>query len=79
MKFRIRQVYEKKKDSFEGIYKGHHIHCYVDTENGCWYIIVTDKTGMTAYDGWWRDSEDKSVDHAIEEALRGSMLLKESK
>jgi hypothetical protein len=40
-----------------------------------WYIRVTAPDGCYIYDGWWRDSEDKSSADAIEEAKRGAGLL----
>lgn len=39
-----------------------------------WYITVTDPAGGYLYDGWWRDSEDKTLVEAIAEAKRGAML-----
>ena len=39
-----------------------------------WYIIVTDRTGGTRYDGYWRDSEDKTEAEALAEAKKGACI-----
>jgi len=72
MKPRIKIVYKKTATSFHGRYKGYLLNLFVDEANGCWYIIVTALDGCYAYDGWWRDSEYKTVDEAILEAIRGA-------
>jgi hypothetical protein len=42
---------------------------------GWWYITVRCPDGGLAYDGWWRDSDDKSLADAVAEAFKGARLL----
>lgn len=40
-----------------------------------WYILVWDEeSGMADYDGWWPDSQGKSMRDAMREACRGSLV-----
>lgn len=68
-------IFSKTPVSFYGAYKGHTVDITKD-ELG-FYIIVKDPSGEYCYDGWWRDSFDgsKTIDNAIEEALKGAMLI----
>lgn len=43
-----------------------------------WYITVRVHEAGFIYDGWWRDSEDKTLAEAVEEAFRGACLLEQS-
>lgn len=76
-RYRITQRVEKTDDHFHAIYKGRDIQ--IDREpDGSFYIIVTDlESGMHDYDGWWQESRysTKTIDEAIEEALKGAMLV----
>lgn len=42
-----------------------------------WYIIVKHPNGGALYDGWWHDSEEKSLAEAVQEAVRGADLVQE--
>lgn len=42
-----------------------------------WYIIVKHPDGGSLYDGWWNDSEEKSLAEAVQEAVRGACLVPE--
>lgn len=42
-----------------------------------WYIIVKHPDGGALYDGWWNDSEEKSLAEAVQEAVRGAGLVPE--
>lgn len=42
-----------------------------------WYIIVKHPDGGALYDGWWSDSEEKSLAEAVQEAVRGACLVPE--
>lgn len=55
------------------MYKKHHIKI---TREGyfLFYITFTDKTGISSYDGYY-NSDTASMNEAIEEALRGGMLI----
>lgn len=74
-RFRVRTD-EQWENGFYGRYKGHAIGIERDHPNSEWYIVVTAPNGLPAYDGWWRDSKHKPIREAIEQALRGSLLLK---
>lgn len=59
---------------FQGRYKQHDIDLMRSDWNACWYIRVRAPDGCYAYDGYWRDSEGKSLDDAITEACHGAGL-----
>ena len=68
------QQFERTEDSFIGRYKQHDIR--IDREEGKnWYIAVQSPSGLYAYDGYWIDSQWKSLDDAIYEACTGTQLL----
>jgi len=46
-----------------------------DDRAGDWYITVRVYEAGLIYDGWWRDSADKTLAEAVEEAFRGACLL----
>lgn len=56
------------------MYKRHQIH--LEKESPCkdWYIQVVAPDGCYAYDGWWRDSADKTEHEASAEAKRGARI-----
>jgi hypothetical protein len=76
-RYRITQRVEKTEDHFHAVYKGRDIQ--IDREDdGSFYIIVTHiESGMHDYDGWWDESRHfiRTIDEAIEEALKGAMLV----
>jgi hypothetical protein len=65
---------EREENRFDGMYKGHEIRIQRDDDRQDWYIAVRDQGGYYVYDGYWRDSSDKSLDDAIIEACQGAML-----
>lgn len=67
-------VLERSENYFEGRYKQHDIRIDRTARNPNWYIVVRGPDGCYACDGWWRDSADKTMDEAILEACRGSLL-----
>ena len=67
------QQFERTDDSFLGRYKQHDIR--IDRESGKnWYIAVQAPSGLYAYDGYWLNSQWKSMDDAISEACTGAQL-----
>lgn len=56
-------------------YEDHSILLQKESENDDWYIIVHSDAGYS-YDGWWRDSADKTQNEAFAEALNGACLKK---
>ena len=60
--------------TFEGLHRGHYFDLSRESESDRWYIRVSAPDGCRTYDGWWRDSEGKSVDEAITEACHGSCI-----
>ncbi len=67
------QQFERTEDEFVGRYKQHDIR--IGREDGRnWYIAVQAPSGLYAYDGYWLDSWNKSMDDAIAEACTGAML-----
>lgn len=55
-------------------FKRHRIALTRDGYDKDWYIQVTAPDGGYVYDGWWRDSADKTAAQALEEAKRGALL-----
>ena len=77
--YRIRDVLKRTENEFFANYKGCTVQ--VDREEdpcpgGYFYIIVTTHGGGHLYDGWWGD-EEHTLDDAIKQALRGSLLAEE--
>lgn len=67
------QQFERDDNSFCGRYKQHDIR--IDREDGRnWYIAVQAPSGLYAYNGYWLDSQWKSLDEAIVEACTGAQL-----
>lgn len=54
-------------------YRKHDIHLNRKPGRN-WYIQVIAPDGQYAYDGFWRDSEGKSIKEAALEALNGACL-----
>jgi hypothetical protein len=66
------KVLETTPEHLHATHKGANIH--IDREDdGRFYIIVTWKDGSTMYDGWAPEGVG-SMEDALKEALRGSML-----
>ncbi|RQM48666.1 hypothetical protein EHZ19_10710 [Paraburkholderia bannensis] len=42
---------------------------------GCWYIRVKHPNGCYVCDGWWSNSEDKTLEEAVAQAFHGADLL----
>lgn len=68
------QVNHKSRDYFDGSFDGHDISISKDHREDDFYIVVTSPDGTHAYDGWWNDSKDATIDEAVEEALDGAQL-----
>lgn len=68
------QTVVRETNEFQGRYKGHDLDLMRDGRFSRWYIRVRDPRGCYAYDGWWAESAGKSLDEAIEEALKGACL-----
>lgn len=74
MKLPRMQRVESESENYWGNYKGHRIHCSRENEQSNWYIWVYVPDGRLAYDGYWRDSESKTIREAAEEAIRGACI-----
>lgn len=72
MKRRIK-IQKDGESGFFAHYKRHFIHIAQELDRN-WYIIVTDHTGSYGYDGYWRDSADKTKEEAFEQACRGAQI-----
>lgn len=74
-----RRVQVHTNDEFEAWWQDHYIHVRRDDErDGNWYIVVKAPNGGFLYDGWWRDSDDRTVEQAVAEAFDGACLLEET-
>ena len=45
-----------------------------DDESRNWHITVTAPSGIRDYDGYWRNSDFKTADDVVNEAIRGACL-----
>lgn len=63
---------ERTETTFFGVYRNHTFDLRQEGPRNWWYIRVTAPCGSYDYDGWWKDSEDKTVDDAILEAMAGA-------
>lgn len=61
-------------DKWISLRGGNTVHLSKETEEAEWYITVTAKDGCYSYDGWWRDSSEKTWQEALHEAKRGACL-----
>jgi hypothetical protein len=68
------QAQVRETHEFQGRYKQHDIDLMRDGWCSNWYIRVRAPSGLYAYDGYWRDSQGKSLDDAIAEACTGACL-----
>ncbi len=68
------QTLVRETHEFQGRYKQHDLDLMRDGWNSNWYIRVRAPSGLYAYDGYWRDSQGKSLDDAITEACTGACL-----
>lgn len=53
---------------------GHIFSLAKDEECECWYIQVNPEGESFLYDGWWDESENKSIEEVVAEAIYGSEL-----
>ena len=76
---RPRVTKEYRDDNmFNGRYKQHDIEIVRVGSIRNWYIRVRAPNGLHAYDGYWSDSAQKSLDDAIAEACIGACLWEPS-
>jgi hypothetical protein len=68
------QAQVRETHEFQGRYKQHDLDLMRDGWDSNWYIRVRAPNGLCAYDGYWRDSQGKSLDEAIAEACTGACL-----
>ncbi len=68
------QTLVRETHEFQGRYKQHDLDLMRDGWRSNWYIRVRAPSGLYAYDGYWRDSQGKSLDEAIAEACTGACL-----
>ncbi len=74
MNYKIRNIIEETWDSFHAKYKRHEI-IITREKNFLFYIQVVAPSETYSYDGYY-DSNTGSMDEAIEEALKGALLIK---
>ena len=71
---RVDRISEMTEDVFYGEYKGHVIEINRESDDD-FYIMVRNPSGSFDYDGWWQHDGKDTIRDAVEEALKGSMLL----
>lgn len=74
--FTVDQVFEELKDIQWGFINEYWFE-FEKESCGRWYITIHDECGDALYDGYWPNSEDKTLKQAIEEGLKGAELLKQ--
>lgn len=77
---RFRDIRKHTDEEFYAYYRGYAVEVMrnASEENadlGNWYITVCGRDGCYLYDGWWPDSDIRSIEDAAMEALYGAMLL----
>lgn len=65
--------YEDEPET-EGEAEGFNIDVHRDADTEDWYIQVKTVDGGYIYDGWWKDSANKTAAEAIAEAMRGAQI-----
>lgn len=65
---------EGKEPNYWGTYKEHQIHISRESRKTDWYIWVYAPCGSLCYDGYWKDSEGKTIRQAVREAIRGACI-----
>lgn len=65
---------QRDEDAFQGRYKQHDLDMLRAGWDSNWYIRVRAPSGLYAYDGYWLNSQGKSLDDAITEACTGACL-----
>ncbi len=73
------RMIEQTRRVVRAMVAGYRVFGERDSAHQNWYIMVTAPDGCYAYDGWWKDSEDKSAPEVVEEAIRGACILKDYK
>lgn len=75
----VSRIMENRNMEFENsLYSecdGYEYQIERDEDNGDWYIQVNPVEHGFLYDGWWSDSADASLRDAVQEAIRGAMIL----
>ncbi len=64
-----------KDHEFYSVSGGYDYNITREGEDDSWYIQVNPSEHGFIYDGWWRDSEDESIENAIKEAIKWAMIL----
>lgn len=81
MRIRLGRIIKRTANELEAYFKGHWIHIQREYDDR-FYIRVDAPSGSACYDGWWpREPVYPRVEmkEAIEQALRGSLLITDSK
>ena len=70
---RISEYHRDMSISFT--FRGHEFNLERDAyHDNIWYIQVSVVDGSNAYDGWWNDSQDKTMREAILQACDSAMI-----
>ncbi len=67
-------VIERDESECSARYKDCDINVSRPADDRNWYIRVTDAGGYGLYNGYWSDSVGNTMDEALQEACRGSLL-----
>ncbi|HHC7311894.1 TPA: hypothetical protein ACN30N_004824 [Vibrio campbellii] len=61
-------------EKLSAVVDGYEFNIEKDPEEDDWYIQVNQEGEGFLYDGWWSNSEDKSLKDAVIEAIKGSCI-----
>jgi len=61
--------------NFTAVYKDYDFDISRKDSEDSWYIQVNPFEGCYLYDGLWSGSSDKTIEEAVEEALKGAQIL----
>ena len=68
----IKAAEEKSKTFLRSFYNGYEYYIERDEENNNWYIMIRPGEKSWLYDGWWNDSQDKTLEEAVAEGIKGA-------
>jgi hypothetical protein len=71
----IETAIELTENELYSKYGEYYYHIQRDSADEDWYIQVWPHEYEYVYDGWWKDSKDRSIKDAVKEAIEGGMIL----
>ena len=77
-KFTVKEVIESNQAAYDdqliSYIGGYEFALIKDEDNGCWHIQVRLDGEGYLYDGYWDESENKTLEEAVKEAFHGAEI-----